>query len=65
MGRGSNKRSVDNNEHRLPQTPGANLRERDVAEETEFAAELGDRYDVERKAGFPATGVQRNNGKQQ
>jgi len=59
MGRGQNKQSVDNNEYRMPQVPKYDTRERGSAEDTEFAEELGDRYAVERKPGFPATGVRR------
>ena len=61
MGRGQNKQSVDNNESQMPQVPKFDTRARGGdAAETEFARELGDRYEVERKPGFPATGVRRN-----
>ncbi|TLS52947.1 YfhD family protein [Paenibacillus antri] len=59
MGRGNNKQSVDNNESQMPQAPKYDVRDRGAASETEFAQELGDRYEVERKQGFPATGVRR------
>ncbi len=60
MGRGQNKQSVDNNEAQMPQVPKYDTRRRGGADaETEFAKELGDRYEVERKQGFPATGIRR------
>jgi len=59
MGRGNNTRVVDNNESQMPQTPKYDVRERGEGEETEFAEEMEGRYAVERKPGFPITGVRR------
>ncbi|MCI3920127.1 hypothetical protein MO973_07775 [Paenibacillus sp. TRM 82003] len=59
MGRGHNKQSVDNNESRMPQVPGYDVRPRGEGAETEFAEEAEALYRVERKPGFAPTGVQR------
>jgi hypothetical protein len=59
MGRGHNKQSVDNNEHRMPQAPKYDVRPRGASSETEFAEETPAQYVVEQKPGFPPTGVRR------
>ncbi|WP_199617069.1 YfhD family protein [Paenibacillus alkalitolerans] len=57
MARGQNRRTVDNNESQMPQSPKYEIRKR--GDDIEIAQELGDRYKIEQKPGFPPTGVTR------
>lgn len=57
MGRGNNRRTVDDNETQMPQVPKNMIGQN--GDDIELANELGDRYVLERKPGFPATGVER------
>jgi hypothetical protein len=58
MGKADNQKTRDKNKAKLPQTPGKDIVQ-GAREDTEFANELNDRYELERKPGFAATGVKR------
>jgi hypothetical protein len=44
MGRGNNRRQVDNNESQMPQVPKYDIKNGSGGDDLEIANELGDRY---------------------
>jgi hypothetical protein len=65
MGRGNNRRQVDNNESQMPQVPKYDIKNGSGGDDLEIANELGDRYVIERTPGFGATGVSRKRNQAQ
>ncbi|RBW68007.1 YfhD family protein [Bacillus taeanensis] len=57
MGRAQNQKARDKNKAKLPQVPRSQIVKDD--EELEIAKELDAQYELERKPGFPPTGVRR------
>lgn len=57
MGRGNNRRTVDDNETKMPQVPKYDIKK--SGDDIELANEMGDRYVLQKKPGFGPTGVRR------